>query len=135
VCTRVLERWKPEPSLPDDGDPATVWGLARAVETSFLMVVTVLLGAGGVFDEAFLEDRKKRVPGVDFSKAPLIVPAKRLQLRANLDLLERQLADGRRFLLGERPGMVDLAAQPPGGLVRGSCAEALHPAHCGEGSP
>jgi glutathione S-transferase len=113
ACMRALERLEPEPSLFADGDEATVWGLSRAVETSFMMVVTVLLGSGGFFDETFIEDRKKMVPNVDFSQAPRIVPAKLLQLRANLDLLERQLADGRRFLLGERPCLVDLAAYHP----------------------
>ena len=78
-----------------------------------MMVVTILLGGGGVFDEAFLEDRRKMLPGADFSKAKLIVPAKLLQLRANLELLERQLADGRAFLLGGAPSLADLSAYHP----------------------
>ena len=102
MCARALERRHPEPSLFPGGDEALVWGLSRWAETSFMMGVTVFLGAGGLFDEAFVEDRKKMVPDVDFSQAGALVPAKLLQLRANLDLLERQLADGREFLLGAR---------------------------------
>jgi glutathione S-transferase len=110
ACARVLEQLHPEPSFFPSGDEATVWGLSRWAETSFMMAVTVFLGAGGLFDESFIEDRKKMAPHVDFSKAGMIVPAKLLQLRANLDLLERQLADGRPFLLGDAPSLADLSA-------------------------
>ncbi len=113
ACARLLERLHPEPSLFPNGDEATVWGLSRWAETSFMMGVTVFLGVGGLFDEAFIEDRKKMAPHVDFSKAGVIVPAKLLQLRANLDLLERQLADGRRFLLGDQASLADLSAYHP----------------------
>jgi len=112
-CLMELERRHPEPSLFPDGDEASVWGLALWAETSFMMAVSVFLGVGGLFDEAFVEDRKKMVPDVDFSRAPQIVPAKLLQLRANLDRLERQLADGRPFLMGDRACLADFAAWHP----------------------
>ncbi len=113
ACARLLERLHPEPSLFPNGDEATVWGLSRWAETSFMMGVTVFLGVGGLFDEAFIEDRKKMAPHLDFSKTGVIVPAKLLQLRANLDLLEQQLADGRRFLLGDQASLADLSAYHP----------------------
>ena len=113
VIARALERIAPEPSLYPPRSEAILPGLSRWAETSFMMVVTIALGAGGTFDEAFLEDRRKMLPGADFSKAKLIVPAKLLQLRANLDLLERQLADGRSFLLGASPSLADLSAYHP----------------------
>lgn len=113
VIARALERLHPEPSLYVPGCEAILPGVARWAETSFMMVVTVMFGTPGTFDEAFVEDRKKMVPGVDFSRAGLIVPAKVLQLRANLDLLERQLGDRRRFLLGPTPSLADLAAYHP----------------------
>ncbi|MFQ5417193.1 MAG: glutathione S-transferase family protein [Myxococcota bacterium] len=110
ICARVLERLHPQPSLFPGGDEATVWALSRWAETSFMMAVTVFFGAGDLFDEAFLEDRKKMAPGIDVSKAGVVTPAKLLQLRANLDLLEQQLSDGRAFLLGADPSLADLAA-------------------------
>jgi len=113
ACMRLLQRLQPEPSLFPGGDEATVWGLSRWAETSFMMAVTVFLGAGGVFNEPFIEDRKMMAPHVDFSKAGMIVPAKLLQLRANLDKLERQLSDGRAFLLGDAPSLADLSAYHP----------------------
>jgi glutathione S-transferase len=113
ICARALERLHPNPSLFPNGDDMATWGLCRQAEMSFMMVVTVMMGAGGVFDEAFMEDRKKMAPGVDFSRAGLILPAKLSQLRANLALLERQLEDGREFVQGETPGYADLAAYHP----------------------
>jgi glutathione S-transferase len=118
VIARALERIAPEPSLYPPRTEAILPGLSRWAETSFMMVVTILLGFGDVFDEAFLEDRRKMLPGVDFSKAKLIVAAKLLQLRANLDLLERQLADGRAFLLGPSASLADLSAYHPLGFSR-----------------
>lgn len=118
ACVRALERLHPTPTLFPGADPATVWGLSRLAETSFMMAVTVFLGVGGLFDEAFIEDRKKMAPGVDFSGAGRIVPAKLLQLAANLDLLERQLADGRSFLLGEKTSLADLAGYHPHMFLR-----------------
>jgi len=109
MCVRVLERLRPQPSLFPGGDEASIWGLSRWAETSFMMAVSVFLGVGGLFDQEFIEDRKKMVPGVDFTKAGMIVPAKLLQLRANLDQLERQLSDGRAFLLGEVLSLADLS--------------------------
>jgi glutathione S-transferase len=113
ICARALERRHPEPSLFPAGDDAATWGLCRQAETSFMMVVTVMMGSGGVFDDAFMEDRKKMAPGVDFSRAGVIVPAKLAQLRANLELFECQLQDGRRFIQGDAPGLADLAAYHP----------------------
>jgi glutathione S-transferase len=108
-----LECRFPEPSLFPGGDEASVWGLSRWAETSFMMAVTVFFGVGGLFDDAFIEDRKQMVPGVDFSQAGRLVPAKLLQLSANLDRIERQLADGRPFLLGDSPSLADLSAWHP----------------------
>ncbi len=110
ICAQVLEDLHPEPSLFPDGDEATVWGLSRWAETSFMMTVVAFFGLGGLFDDEFIEDRKKMFPDADFSSAGVVLAAKLMQLRANFDRLERQLSDGRRFLLGERPSLADLSA-------------------------
>jgi len=117
-CLQEIERRFPEPSFFPDGDEASVWGLAHWAETSFMMAVSVFLGVGGLFDEAFIEDRKKMAPDVDFSRAWQIVPTKLLQLRANLDRLERQLGDGRPYLMGDRACLADLAAWHPHFFLR-----------------
>jgi hypothetical protein len=89
--------------------------LSRWAETSFMMVVLAFFGLGGVFPEEFVEDRKKTMvpPGMDLGRAALLVPTKLAQLRANLDGLERQLADGRAFLLGAEPCLADFSAVHP----------------------
>ncbi len=113
AIARALERLQPSPPLYPAGQEASVQGLSRWAETSFMMVVTIFLGVG-LFDEAFIEDRKQMIPpGVDIGKAKLIMPAKLLQLRANVELLERQLADERPFLLGDEPNLADLSAYHP----------------------
>ena len=113
LIVRVLERLHPEPALVPAGQEAIVQGLSRLGEASFMMVVTIFLGLGG-FDEDFVEDRRKMVPpGVDIDRAHLLVPTKLLQLRANLDTFERQLSDGRAFLLGESACLADLSAYHP----------------------
>ncbi len=110
LCAQVLERLHPTPSLFPTSDVATVWGLARWAETGFMMAILVFFGSGAVFDEAFIEDRKKMAPGLDLDRIKAIVPAKLLQLSSNLDRLERQLGDDRAFLLGASPSLADLAA-------------------------
>jgi len=109
LCAQVLERLHPTPTL-FPGDVATTWGAARWAETSFMMAVLIYLGSGGLFDAAFVEDRKKMVPGLDIERVKTIVPAKLLQLAQNLERLEEQFRDGRAFLLGAVPSLADLAA-------------------------
>jgi glutathione S-transferase len=110
LCAQVLERLYPQPSLFQGSDVATVWGLSRWAETGFLMAVLVHFATGGVFDEAFLADRKKMVPSLDLEQVKRIAPAKLLQLAQNLARIEAQLADGRAFLFGAAPTLADLAA-------------------------
>jgi len=114
VIARTLERLHPEPPLVPPGQEAIVHGVSHWAETSFMMVVVILLGVDDFFDESFIEDRKHMVPpGVDIRKAGSVAPTKLLQLRANLDWLEQQLSDGRRFLLGDQPTLADLSAYHP----------------------
>jgi glutathione S-transferase len=112
ACAMALERFEPEPTL-FPGDPATIWGVSRWAETSFMMAVTVFLGSGGLFDDDFIADRQSMLPGADFSKAKMIVPSKLMQLRSNLERLEEQLSDGRPFLLGDSASLADLSAYHP----------------------
>ncbi len=64
------------------------------------------------------EDRKKMVPGGFDQPAQLAaVPSRLDQVRATLDLLERQFGDGRPFLLGEAACLADFSIyHPPWGL-------------------
>ncbi len=112
---RVLDRLRPSPPLSPPGLETVEHGLSRWAETTFMMLILALFGIGGVFPEEFVEDRRKTMvpPGTDLDQAKAVLPTKLLQIRANLDRLERQLADGRPFLLGEEACLADLSAFHP----------------------
>jgi glutathione S-transferase len=113
--TRVLDRLYPERPLSPKGQGTIEHGLSRWAETTFMLVINAYFGIGGVFDEEFVEDRRKTMlpPGVNLEAASAILPTKLVQIRANLDRLELLLGDGRSFLLGDDPGLSDLSAFHP----------------------
>jgi glutathione S-transferase len=116
---RALDRHFPETPLAPPGRETLEHAFSRWAESTFMMGVLALFGIGGVFSEEFMEDRRKTMvpPGANLEQTKVILGSKLLQIRANLDLLERQLADGRAFLLGSEPGLSDLSAFHPLMLV------------------
>jgi glutathione S-transferase len=112
---RALDRLFPDPPLSPPGRETLEHAFSRWAETTFMMAVLALFGIGGVFPDEFMEDRRKTMvpPGANLEQTKVILPSKLLQIRANLDLLERQLGDGRAFLLGSEPGLADLSAYHP----------------------
>ncbi len=115
LITRVLDRLQPEPPLAPPGLETVEHAVSRWAETTFMMVVLSFFGIGGIFPEEFVEDRRKTMvpPGTDLDAAAMVLPAKLLQIRSNLDRLETLLADGRAFLLGPEPSAADLSAFHP----------------------
>jgi glutathione S-transferase len=107
---REIERRHPSPSLYPDGAQATHWGLAFwSDRVLFQAAVAVIFGqmADSVPKE-FIEDRSK-LSGRPFDTEQMkaAVPLMKEQLRAQLDWIDAQLADGRRFLLGGTAGLAD----------------------------
>lgn len=115
LIVRVLDRIKPEPPLSPRGREVEEVAFSRWAETTFMMVIQAFFGIGGIFPEEFVEDRKKTMlaPGTDLSQAPKLLPTKLVQIRANLERLDRQLADGRDFVLGDAACAADLSAYHP----------------------
>jgi glutathione S-transferase len=113
--TRVLDALHPDPPLSPPGLATLDHALARWSESTFMMVVLAYFGIGGVFPEEFVEDRRKTMvpPGTNLDAVGAVLPTKLLQIRANLDRLDAQLADGRRFLLGDAPALSDVSAFHP----------------------
>lgn len=110
LIVRELERRFPEPTLFPQGDH----GLAHANamwsdRTIFQAAVAIIFGGlGDKVPAAFINDRTA-LSGRSFDPAAMqaAVPQMEAQMRAHITLLSDQLADGRRFLTGDCPGLVD----------------------------
>ena len=113
LIVRELDRRYPTPSLFPYGDA----GLAHANglwadRIVFPAAVAIIFGGlGDKVPSAFIEDRTK-LTGRAFDPAAMqaAIPHMQAQLRANVALLADQLADGRAFLGGDQPGLVDANA-------------------------
>ena len=110
LIVRELERRFPEPTLFPQGDH----GLAHANamwsdRTIFQAAVAIIFGGlGDKVPAAFVNDRVA-LSGRSFDPVAMqaAIPNMKAQMRAHVALLSDQLADGRRFLTGDRAGLVD----------------------------
>ncbi len=114
---REIESRHPAPSIFPDGNVATAWATAFWADRVFFQAtVAVIFGqmADSVPKE-FIDDRSALMGGQRFDPAQMkaAVPLMKESLRAQLDWLESQLADGRAFLLGAKPGLADFATYHP----------------------
>jgi glutathione S-transferase len=115
AIVRVLERLHPEPTIHPDGGEATAgaWNL-WADRLLFLPCVAVVFAdIGPLVPPAFLEDRSKMMPGRSFAEIPKQAPHAREQVRALVATVERQLSDGRPWLLGPAFSLADAAVHHP----------------------
>ena len=110
LIVRELERRYPEHTLFPQSDS----GLAHANalwsdRVVFHAAVAIIFGGlGDTVPPAFINDRSA-LSGRPFDPAAMraAVPHMEAQMRAHTALLSDQLADGRVYLTGERPGLVD----------------------------
>jgi len=113
LIVRELERRFPEPTLFPGKDPGLAHALALWTDrTLFQAAVAIIFGGlGGKVPDAFVKDREE-LSGRPFDVAAMraAAPHAAAQLRAHVALLCDQLSDGRTFLSGERPGLVDANA-------------------------
>jgi glutathione S-transferase len=113
---RELERRHPEPSVFGKSDPATHMAFAFwSDRVLFQVTVGVIFGQiGDAVPKEFIDDRSKLM-GQTFNVAQMkaAVPMLRDSLRAQLDWLDVQLADGRTYLLGSTPGLADFTTYHP----------------------
>jgi glutathione S-transferase len=113
-----LERRYPKPTLFPDGNAGVAYALGSWAHGPYVVTsVAIYMGHDDPSGEAvslpshFYEDRKKMwLPQFDTDALKPKLPAYRTRLRAHNELINMQLADGRRFLTGERPGLVDIHA-------------------------
>jgi glutathione S-transferase len=110
---RELERRFPTPSLLPRGFEGLAWASAMWTDRSFFQS-TVNLVFGSLADKVpadFIEDREKlRGAKFDVPAMAAAIPQMRDQFRAHVAWIDAQLADGRVWLAGETPSLIDVDA-------------------------
>lgn len=119
---RELQRRFPEPSFYPGGADGLPWGISRWTDALFDVAVRLSLGANAdQLPEAFAKDRVRLFLGLhgDLKQVKADVPHTAAQLRAQLGWIDQRLAGGRRFMLGNEPGLPDALAYYVVWFVRG----------------
>jgi glutathione S-transferase len=108
---RELERRFPHPTFFPGHDPGLAYAMVKWSDQFFQAGLTMALTLlGPDWDKAFMDDRRAIFRDLDFDNLSQDVDHAMAQLRAGAALLDAQLADGRAFLCGEQPGLVDIQA-------------------------
>jgi glutathione S-transferase len=119
---RELQRRFPEPTFFPGGADGMAWGISRWSDGLFELTVKLTMGANAdQLPEAFLKDRSRLFFGssFDLKKLQADLPHVIAQLRAQFGWMDQRLATGRRFMLGDRPGLPDVLAYYLVWFVRG----------------
>jgi glutathione S-transferase len=109
---REIESRYPTPTLFPNGSNGLPYGVNRWADEMFMLVVKIGIGAGyQQMPEAFVQDRARLFfgPNADLAKLQADVAHHAAQLRAQFGWVEERLAGGRKFILGEQPGLPDAA--------------------------
>lgn len=114
LIARVLDAVQPDPPLFPDGTEGLCYALGAWQQQLFWLAVELVGLSGAVMPGNFVEDRTKMLDGgLDVGRMVQELPAKRDQLRAKLDIIEKMLADGRPFVLGAHPSLADFSLYHP----------------------
>jgi glutathione S-transferase len=112
-----LERRHPSPSFyPAGGEAMAQIFTAWADQNLFLPAANFSLSlVADKLPAAFLEDRAKMMnrPVTPLDKMKAATPLFKMQMCLQLDRLTNLLSDGRSFLLGDKPGLADIAVEHP----------------------
>ncbi|WP_298856984.1 glutathione S-transferase family protein [uncultured Sulfitobacter sp.] len=110
---RTLEQRHPQPTFFPTDDAGLMWCLSRWTDGAFFdLAVKIVLGsAGDALPQDFAQDRGRLYLGQDWAEglrsANKEIPHLAAQIRAPLSWANRQLGDGRGFLLGDAPASID----------------------------
>ena len=118
---RELERQHPQPSLWPDGGAGLPFALAGWGDRYFEPGAGLAMSLNEL-PEDLLKDRREFFTHMDFASFAPRRTHLLAQVRAHAALVEDQLADGRAFLGGDRPGLVDATAWYPLWMARGYVA-------------
>jgi glutathione S-transferase len=126
LIIRTLDRIFPEPPLHTSGAQAMNFALGPWFD-SLLTETAVPLVFRDVpsVDPAFARDRELVMerPFVDLPRWRAAAPHAAESLRAQLSWIDLQLSDGREWLAGENPGLIDAFAYPNLGFLRSMRAD------------
>jgi glutathione S-transferase len=107
---RELQRRFPEPTFFPGGGDGLPWGISRWTDGLFDVAVRLSMGANvDQLPEPFAKDRVRLFlgPTGDLKKEQADLPHIIAQLRAQFGWIDQRLAGGRRFMLGNEPGLPD----------------------------
>jgi glutathione S-transferase len=114
-----LERRHPQPTLFPAGrglELALVKWSGAFFRSGLKIALALMLPD---WPDEFRQDRQYLFPDIDFETVGEDLEHAKSQFRAHAAMLEAQLADGRCFLAGDRPGLADVQAHPFLWLARG----------------
>lgn len=124
---RELERRFPEPGFDPGGSAGLLWGVGRWTDGEvFNLAIRLVLGAAAdKLPAHFAADRGRLYLGADWDlgRVQADLPHIVAQLRAHIGWIDQRLADGRRFLPGDAPGLPDALGYYLVWFVRGRWAE------------
>lgn len=125
IILPTLERLFPTPTFYPAGSEGVARGLSFAWERALWIpsigVLTHFIGEH--IPPEFIKDRKEGYLYIDISKDAMApeLPQYRQRLTAQYAWLKAALADGRKFVFGERPGALDLTCYQTIYLLRKNC--------------
>ncbi|MEP6884558.1 MAG: glutathione S-transferase family protein [Gammaproteobacteria bacterium] len=117
-----LEARHPHPTLFPGGQRGMSFALGAWSDRAFFEPgagLSMALNKSGL-PQAVIDDRKAFFNFMDFDTLEQEIPHLTAQFRAQADLIEQQLGDGRAFLFGEAPGLADIHGYFPVWMARGN---------------
>ncbi len=112
VIIREIERRFPTPTLFPAGNKGVMWSVGMWTDKPFFQasVAVIFGGIGDAVPDDFIKDREQ-LSGNPFNIEAMksAVPMMRDHWRAYAGWIEDQLDDGRRWLMGESPGLADIS--------------------------
>lgn len=118
IALELESRW-PEPTLFPDGSRGLAVALAAWADKFFEPGAGLSMSGNDQLPADLLQDRREFFTHMDFSAFAARTPHMYGQALAHVALVEDQLGDGRPFLSGERPGLVDATAYYVLWMLRG----------------
>ena len=117
IIIRKIDELKPEPTLYPGGLTAAADTMNQWADRRLFWSTTPVIFEKLVMPREFIEDRSKMMPGANVADIARSAPDSRNQLRAFLEILDRQLTIS-SFLLGESFSLADAACFQPVWFLR-----------------